>query len=171
MTSELVGCQHLPLWPHVYSKCNACLCIATMCAAHCSSPLCHLVPACLHQSCYAIWQPIARDLACTDRSAFPRHWGMFLHSHPQPTTLQPLAAVIMQSLPLTRPLQQLWWVRQAWQELAPPAHTRPRHVSIALETMLSRQEPKRYSTATSKPHLSSATRRCHTATVRKSSTA
>ena len=51
---------------------------------------------------------------------------MLLQSHLQTTNLQPLAAAIMQSLQPTLPLQQPWWVRQAWQELEPPAIIKPK---------------------------------------------
>lgn len=161
----------MPLWPHMYRKCNACLCHADMWAAHSSLPLCHWVSTCQHayiNRVIIVGSPLQETWLSPTKQLSQ---GIFLHLHPQPTTLQLLAAATMLSLPPTRPLQQSWWVRQAWQELAPPANTRPRRVSIALETMLFRQEPKRYSTATSKPHLSSATRRCRTATVRKSNTA
>ena len=121
----------------MYRNCNACLCHATMWAAHSSSPC---VIGCQHAYINRVMlfrSPFQETWLSPTYQLSLRHWGTFLHSHPQPTTLQPLAAAMMLSLPPTRPLQQSWWVRQAWQELAPPANTRPRRVSIALETMLS----------------------------------
>lgn len=110
------------------------MCHVTVCAAHSSSPSCHIYGASwcrLLQHAYInLALPFGGALQQTwlnDKSVFLRHWGMFLQSHhPQLTNLQPLAAAMMQGLHPTLPLQQLWWVRRAWQELEPPALIRPK---------------------------------------------